>query len=475
MSDPEKTFVPNRLSDYSEQSILAEIRRVVLDECGGIVPDRDRFEKLARVSHWTVAKRFGSYRNGIQRAGFSLHRQRPRPIITKEQIDANLLEVLERANGHWFSQSFYRHNGGAYCEETVKARIGVTSWSDVMIAIGARIKPRVKHTVISMRAQRRRLLGDLSDTDLLNEIGRVWRENGRRPRYAEFQQASRFGIRVYETRYGSWTKAVGAFCDANQIEVQGLARARPTKDMLLAELRSVHRRHPEAILTYSSYEAQGGTYSRGVFTARLGGWTAAVNAVGGISGEQARHSKAELFDEIQRLWELLGRQPKQVEMSRQGSISPKCYVREFGSWTKAIHAFCDDRSTVEEVQSTITNANAQLDTAVSSVLVQNSGEARVATSHSVHITHKTGRTVSDRLRFKVFKRDCFMCALCGRSPARAAGLELEVDHVVAYSRGGETEVDNLQTLCKECNRGKADSTIDLPNNGMQADARTSRR
>lgn len=469
MPYPKKTFIPTRLPDYSEQSILAEIRRVVRDECGGVVPDRDRFEKLARVSHWTIAKRFGSYTNGIQRAGFSLHRQSPRPMITKEQVEANLFEVLERANGHCFSQSFYRQNGGAYCEETVKARLEVTSWSDVMIAIGARTKPRVKHTVISRRAQRRRLLADLSDTDLLNEIGRVWREKGRRPSYAEFQQASRFGNSVYETRYGSWTKAVGAFCDAKQIEVQGLARARPTKDMLLAELRSVQRKHPEAILTYSSYKAQGGTYSRGVFTARFGSWTAAVNAVGGTSGEQARHSKAKLFDEIQRLWELLGRQPKQVEMSRQGSISPKCYAREFGSWTKAIHAFCDDRSTVEKVQSTNTHADAQIATAVSSMHVQSSCEGPGDEPHSVLITHKTGRTVSDRLRFKVLERDRFTCKLCGRSPARIASLGLEVDHVVPYSRGGETEMDNLQTLCKECNRGKADSMIDLPNKAMDSD------
>lgn len=475
MPDTEKIFVPTRLLDYSEQSILAEIRRVVLEECGGIVPERDRFEKLARVSHWTIAKRFGSYTNGIQQAGFSLHRQIPRPIVTKEQVEVSLLEVLKRAGGHCFSQSFYRRNGGTFCEETIKRRFGLPNWQAVMEALGAKKKDCVRHIVVSPRAQRRRLLADLSDTDLLNEIGRVWRENRRRPTYAEFQQASRFGIRVYETRYGSWTKAVGAFCGANQIEVQGLARTRPTKNMLLAELHSVQSKHPEAILTYNSYRAQGGTYSRGVFTAWFGSWTAAVNAVGGISGEQARRSKAELFDEIQRLWELLGRQPKQVEMSRQGSISPECYTREFGSWTKAIHAFCDNRSTVEEVHSSNTHGNVQLDTAVSSVPVQNSGEVRVATPHSVHITHNTGRTVSDRLRFKVFKRDRFMCTICGRSPARTADLELEVDHVSAYSKGGETEIDNLRTLCKECNRGKADSTIDLPNNGMQADARTSCR
>jgi len=468
MSNPEKTFVPTRLPDYSEQSILAEIRRVVIEECGGIVPERDRFEKLARVSHWTIAKHFGSYTNGIQQAGFSLHQQSPRPIVTKKQVEASLLEVLKRAGGYCFSQSFYRRNGGTFCEETVMRRLCLPNWQAVMEVLSAKKKDHVRHIVVSPRAQRRRLLADLSDTDLLNEIGRVWREKGRRPSYAEFQQESRFGIRVYETRYGSWTQAIGTFCDANQIEVQGLSRARPTKGMLLAELHSVQRKRLGAILTYSSYKTLGGTYSRGVFRARFGSWTAAVNATGGVSGEQARYSKTELFDEIQRLWELLGRQPRQVDMWKHGSISPKCYAREFGSWTKAIHAFCDDRSTIEDEQNTKPPAEDITLEREAPPPVQEVAKQPPHTLHATLATHRTGRTVSARLRFKVLNRDRFTCKLCGRSPDKHPGLELEVDHSRSYSRGGETEMDNLQTLCKECNRGKADSKLDLPNKGMDS-------
>jgi 5-methylcytosine-specific restriction endonuclease McrA len=59
------------------------------------------------------------------------------------------------------------------------------------------------------------------------------------------------------------------------------------------------------------------------------------------------------------------------------------------------------------------------------------------------------KTLSVRKRFLVFKRDRYKCRMCGRS-----GLELEVDHVVAVAQGGTDRLDNLQTLCFDCNRGK---------------------
>jgi len=54
------------------------------------------------------------------------------------------------------------------------------------------------------------------------------------------------------------------------------------------------------------------------------------------------------------------------------------------------------------------------------------------------------------------KRDNFKCQLCGRNPATEAGVILHVDHIVPWSKGGETEIGNLQTLCMQCNLGKGD-------------------
>lgn len=55
------------------------------------------------------------------------------------------------------------------------------------------------------------------------------------------------------------------------------------------------------------------------------------------------------------------------------------------------------------------------------------------------------------LRWDVFARDDFCCVVCGQKPP---GVALHVDHRVPHSRGGSDTLDNLQTLCEDCNCGK---------------------
>lgn len=62
--------------------------------------------------------------------------------------------------------------------------------------------------------------------------------------------------------------------------------------------------------------------------------------------------------------------------------------------------------------------------------------------------------MSDRLRYNVLRRDNFRCCICGATAKD--GAKLEVDHIIPVSKGGMTVMENLQTLCKECNRGKSD-------------------
>ncbi|HEY0070069.1 MAG TPA: HNH endonuclease signature motif containing protein [Chloroflexia bacterium] len=58
------------------------------------------------------------------------------------------------------------------------------------------------------------------------------------------------------------------------------------------------------------------------------------------------------------------------------------------------------------------------------------------------------------LRFRVLERDKSTCQKCGR---RAPKVELEVDHKLPWAWGGPTVIDNLHTLCQDCNRGKSDT------------------
>ena len=62
-------------------------------------------------------------------------------------------------------------------------------------------------------------------------------------------------------------------------------------------------------------------------------------------------------------------------------------------------------------------------------------------------------TIPAGLRADVLVRDKWTCQWCGRTPERH-GVAFHVDHILPVSKNGKTVLDNLQTLCEECNLGK---------------------
>ena len=59
--------------------------------------------------------------------------------------------------------------------------------------------------------------------------------------------------------------------------------------------------------------------------------------------------------------------------------------------------------------------------------------------------------VSNKMRFFIYSRDNYRCKLCGRSERQDY---LEIDHIKPISKGGKSTLDNLQTLCRTCNKQK---------------------
>lgn len=66
------------------------------------------------------------------------------------------------------------------------------------------------------------------------------------------------------------------------------------------------------------------------------------------------------------------------------------------------------------------------------------------------------KQISKKTRFEVFKRDGFTCQYCGRM---APDVILEVDHINPVANGGASDILNLVTSCKDCNRGKGKRTL----------------
>lgn len=58
------------------------------------------------------------------------------------------------------------------------------------------------------------------------------------------------------------------------------------------------------------------------------------------------------------------------------------------------------------------------------------------------------KVISEELRSKIFERDDWKCVYCENK------ITLEIDHKIPFSKGGTTNLDNLQTICKKCNSKK---------------------
>ncbi len=56
---------------------------------------------------------------------------------------------------------------------------------------------------------------------------------------------------------------------------------------------------------------------------------------------------------------------------------------------------------------------------------------------------------------QVLKESNFKCVYCGKSPATDANVELHIDHIIPFSKGGDNSLSNLQALCRDCNLGKS--------------------
>ena len=205
-------------------------------------------------------------------------------------------------------------------------------------------------------------------------------------------------------------------------------RAPVSNEELIADIRRVADLEGTNVISFRLYR-KSGNYDPTTAALRFGTWNEALVAAGLEVACERNITDERLFENLMRLWEHYGRQPRFRELACPPSvISSGPYQRRFQSWMNALEQF-------------VGYANAQ--------------DARIPIPVETASGHRTGRDPSLRLRFGVMKRDNFCCRACGASPALQPGLTLHVDHVKAWSVGGETVEENLQTLCEACNQGKS--------------------
>jgi hypothetical protein len=207
------------------------------------------------------------------------------------------------------------------------------------------------------------------------------------------------------------------------------------EDELVADLRRVAAELSKDTVTANEY-SEIGRFGVNTYLRRFKRWNAALNHAG-LSAPNKQHIlREDLFANIATVWTRIGRQPTGKEMKKALGLSDfslGTYEKRFGSWNKALLAFDvfinegDQHQTLEQAATPIFRPRI-----------------------------RTGAKVNWRLRAQVLIRDSCICRMCGASPAKDAGVVLHADHIVPWSKGGETTLANLQTLCQQCNIGKGD-------------------
>ena len=294
---------------------------------------------------------------------------------------------------------------------------------------------------------------NITNEELLKDIIRVANKLDKdtitRREYVE--NGGKFAVNTFERRFGGWIKALllcGLSPNKQQLDSgTGIYTQRYiSTEELIEDLQQVSAKLNNKTFSSQEYNSHG-KYSQATYFKRFKTWNNALTAAGLVPFEVVpgkRISEYKLLEEIERIWVELGRQPTTTDIkSGISKYSLNTYNRSFGTWRKALEAF-------------VLYINGEHEVDDKSDETESAGDFEyVPIAKNNKPVHKTKRDINLRLRFKVMQRDNFKCCACGASPAKDPSVELHVDHIIPWSKGGETTIDNLQTLCSKCNLGKS--------------------
>jgi len=247
---------------------------------------------------------------------------------------------------------------------------------------------------------------------------------------AEYNRLGKYSSHTFIRKFGSWLKALG---DAGLEKTRNLHL---TEEELIQDLIRVSKELKKKSVTTEEYKIYG-HYSISSFASKFGSWFKALERVGLEKTRNLGVTEEEYFTNLEEVWAKLGRQPKSDDMHKPLSkYSAGAYEYRFGTWIKALEKFIDyiNKEKIPKVEAK---------------------KEQVIDKTTILYKHKTKRNINWRLRFIIMRRDNFKCKICGRSPATDPKITLHVDHIIPWTKEGETIPDNLHTLCSVCNIGKS--------------------
>lgn len=276
-------------------------------------------------------------------------------------------------------------------------------------------------------------LEDYSDEALLNELRRVAAElKGERLTKKSYVQFARTHSSTIEKRFGTWRNAL----DLAKISETIAPRVNLlTREALMAGLQAYAKEFPGSSVTAEEIAERLGVH-KSTISHKFGKWKTLLMEAG-ISQvpHGRRYTDEECYENIVVLWTHYGRQPSFDELKKPPStVGAKAYISRWGGWRSALSAF-------------IKYINQDTPKISTAPTVSEYAEAKPVNENIL-------RSISLALRYKILCRDHFRCVICGRSPAKEPNIELHIDHIHPWSKGGKNTEENLRTLCFDCNLGK---------------------
>ncbi len=205
-------FEMDRLVSYDNESLLAEIHRVT-----ALLPDgpisRAAFDAESRVATSTLIRRFGGWRQALERAGFGdryggkrvsakMRDQRGRSATADDMI-AELQRIAAKVGRSVITRADLLEHAELMSERALLNRF--VTWKSALERAG-----------LELSNMGRRWTAD----DYFENLLEVWTHYGRAPTYAQMNQPpSKITNGGYASKFGSWGMAKQAFVDRVNIDI----------------------------------------------------------------------------------------------------------------------------------------------------------------------------------------------------------------------------------------------------------------
>lgn len=295
---------------------------------------------------------------------------------------------------------------------------------------------------------------DSSDEDLIKDLIEVAKKlNKDSLTRSEYDKHGRYSEGTLRKRFGGWLSALkkAGLYPTKNYDAEYRTKNYFTDEQLIDELKRISKLPEVKVLSRTVFNTEKKISAKtGLIESRFGSWTKALKKAGlSITPSQSRYSDEDLFENLLNVWTYHGRQPTITEINASPSkITGNTYSNRFGNWRKALEAFVERMNREEKEDEQISQDNEITHSPIREDIKRQ------------NITTADRRGIGLGLRYKVLSRDKFKCVRCGASPATDLTCKLHIDHIIPFSKGGKTTLENLQTLCEKCNLGKGNRHLE---------------